>query len=102
MSSRQISIAVDAMGGENSPLKVLKGIEIFKNEVQNAELKLFGEKELIISTIKKHKPLIAYSVYHRREGFYEDIAEIMRLFAGYNWFFRLHSFQTSFDFRCHQ
>ena len=45
-----------------------------------------------ISTIKKHKPLIAYSVYHRREGFYEDIAEIMRLFAGYNWFFRLHSF----------
>jgi len=54
MSSRQISIAVDAMGGENSPLKVLKGIELFKNEFQNAELKLFGEKELIISTIKKH------------------------------------------------
>ena len=44
MSSRQISIAVDAMGGENSPLKVLKGIEIFKNEVQNAELKLLEKK----------------------------------------------------------
>ena len=43
MSSRQISIAVDAMGGENSPLKVLKGIELFKNEFQNAELKLFGD-----------------------------------------------------------
>ena len=36
--------------------------------------------------------MIAYSVYHRREGFYEDIAEIMKLFEGYNWFFRLHSF----------
>ena len=54
MSSRQISIAVDAMGGENSPLKVLKGIELFKNDVQNVDLKLFGEKEEIISTIKKH------------------------------------------------
>ena len=30
MSDRQISIAVDAMGGENSPYKVLKGIEIFQ------------------------------------------------------------------------
>ena len=43
MSSRQISIAVDAMGGENSPLKVLKGIEIFKNVVQNG-IKTFWRK----------------------------------------------------------
>ena len=29
MSNRQITIAIDAMGGENSPYKVLKGVEIF-------------------------------------------------------------------------
>ena len=33
MSERQVEIAIDAMGGENSPYKVLKGTEIFlKNE----------------------------------------------------------------------
>ena len=32
MSKRQINIAVDAMGGENSPLKVLKGTEIFQKK----------------------------------------------------------------------
>ena len=30
MSDRQISIAVDAMGGENSPYKVLKELKYFK------------------------------------------------------------------------
>ena len=29
MSNRQITIAVDAMGGEYIPFKCLKGIEIF-------------------------------------------------------------------------
>ena len=29
MSNRQLTIAIDAMGGEDSPLKTLKGSEIF-------------------------------------------------------------------------
>ena len=29
MSEGQVVIAIDAMGGENSPYKVLKGVEIF-------------------------------------------------------------------------
>ena len=29
MSEGQVIIAIDAMGGENSPYKVLKGVEIF-------------------------------------------------------------------------
>ncbi len=29
MSERQISIAIDAVGGEQSPFKTLKGSEIF-------------------------------------------------------------------------
>lgn len=44
-------------------------------------------------TIERSRPVIAYSVYHRREGFYSDIAEAMGLISGYQWFFRLHSFQ---------
>ena len=29
MSNRQVCIAIDAIGGENSPYKILKGTEIF-------------------------------------------------------------------------
>ena len=36
MSERQVSIAVDAIGGENSPFKTLKGSEYFhKNNICN-------------------------------------------------------------------
>ena len=32
MSDRQITIAIDAMGGDNSPYKSLKGAEIFSKK----------------------------------------------------------------------
>ena len=38
MSNRQITIAVDAMGGENSPFKILKGSEIFLMYNKNVNL----------------------------------------------------------------
>ena len=47
MSNRQISIAIDAMGGENSPYKTLKGSEIFNTQYPNVDLIFFGEKEKI-------------------------------------------------------
>jgi FkbM family methyltransferase len=51
-----------------------------------------------LETIDRSKPVIAYSVYHRREGFYSDIAEAMSLIVGYRWLFRLHSFQGTGGF----
>ena len=47
MSEGQVKIAIDAMGGENSPFKVLKGVEIFLQKEKNTKIKLFGD-ELII------------------------------------------------------
>ena len=35
MSEGQVMIAIDAMGGENSPYKVLKGVEIFLQKEKN-------------------------------------------------------------------
>lgn len=46
-----------------------------------------------LETIERSRPVIAYSVYHRREGFFSDIAGPMALISRYKWFFRLHSFQ---------
>ena len=47
MSARQITIAIDAMGGEGSPYKCLKGAEIFSIKKPNVNFKIFGKKKLI-------------------------------------------------------
>ena len=50
-----ITIAVDAMGGENSPDKVLEGIKIHSNLTSDIRYKVFGDKDKINSLIKKYK-----------------------------------------------
>ncbi len=55
MSNRQITIAVDAMGGENSPFKTLKGSEIFSLSNKNIKLLFFGNGKKIEDIIKINK-----------------------------------------------
>ena len=55
MSERQINIAIDAMGGENSPLKVLKGTELFLKNNNSVNILLFGNEKIINSEIKSKK-----------------------------------------------
>ena len=70
--SNPIKIAVDAMGGENSPSKVIKGIEIHSISSPNIYYNIFGDKNLI-------KPLIDdtklssdnYTIFHT-ENLIED------------------------------
>ena len=47
MSEGQILIAIDAMGGENSPYKVLKGAEIFLQKEKETKFIFFGDELLI-------------------------------------------------------
>jgi len=54
MSDRQVVIAIDAMGGENSPEKVLKGAEIFLQKEKNTKIILFGDEKSINQNIKKN------------------------------------------------
>ena len=49
------TIAVDAMGGDNSPYKALKGVEIFLQSNPKVKLALFGNGDLINKTIDKNK-----------------------------------------------
>ena len=54
---KKISIAIDAMGGDNSPDKVIEGISIFikKNRLKNDfVLNIFGQEKVINETIKKY------------------------------------------------
>ena len=48
-----IKIAVDAMGGENSPLKIIKGIEIHNSNTSNVFYNIFGNQKIIEPIIRK-------------------------------------------------
>ena len=50
-----IIIAIDAMGGENSPKKVVEGICIHSKNSNNVNYKIFGDEKLIIPYIDKFK-----------------------------------------------
>ena len=50
---KMITIAVDAMGGDNSPLKIIDGIELHHKKSKNVFYKIFGNKNIIDPIIKK-------------------------------------------------
>ena len=54
--TKPIIIAVDAMGGDNAPQKVLDGIELHHNKTENIFYNIFGNKE-VINNILKHKKI---------------------------------------------
>ena len=66
--SKKIAIAIDAMGGDNSPDKTLKGIKIFldKNKyINDFSLNIFGKENLILEKIKKYQiPLDKINIIH--------------------------------------
>ena len=73
MSIRQINIAIDAMGGENSPLKVLKGSETFSKQYKNVKLFLFGNEKEISNNIKINNiKLNEYEIINTSENVKDD------------------------------
>ena len=67
-----IRIAVDAMGGEDSPNKVLKGIEIHNTTTQNIIYNIFGDKNSINPIIEKlNIPKNIFNIIHT-ENYIKD------------------------------
>jgi len=48
-----ITIAVDAMGGDNAPQKIIDGIDLHAKNSKNVYYKLFGDKDIIDPIINK-------------------------------------------------
>ena len=70
--NKPISIAIDAMGGENSPSKVIKGIEIHSLETSDIFYNIFGNENSIEPLLKKTKiPTDIYKIIHT-ENIIED------------------------------
>ena len=63
-----ITIAVDAMGGDNSPQKIIDGIQLHSQKSNNVFYKIFGDEEFIKSAIRK-KPLDKniFEIIHSRD-----------------------------------
>ena len=56
--SKKITIAIDAMGGENSPDKTIEGVKIFIDKNKSNDdfiLNIFGIKDIIDNKIRKYK-----------------------------------------------
>ena len=51
--SKSVVIAVDAMGGDNSPTKIIAGISEYLKKNNNVFFRIFGEKNLIDREINK-------------------------------------------------
>ena len=58
--SNKVIIAIDAMGGENSPNKIIEGIKISLNSNKENFFNLFGKKEILEKQISKSKILRDY------------------------------------------
>ena len=59
-----IKIAVDAMGGDGSPKKVIDGITHHYQKNKNTFYQIFGDKNKILTHINKKLPHTAYNIVH--------------------------------------
>ena len=59
-----IKIAVDAMGGDGSPKKVIDGIVLNHSTNKNNFFKIFGDKNKIVPLIKNNIPTQFYEIIH--------------------------------------
>jgi len=64
----KFTVAVDAMGGDESPLKVIKGLDLFLQNNQDLKFLIFGNRDLINPIIEKY-PLVGTSstIVHTNE-----------------------------------
>ena len=65
---KPIVIAIDAMGGDNSPKKIIDGIELYHSKNNNFFYKLFGDKSLIEKfLINKKIDKSCYEIIHTED-----------------------------------
>ena len=71
--SNKVKIAIDAMGGENSPKKIIEGIDISLQTNKNNFFYLYGKKDLIEKEIEKKKNVDKYcEIIHTEDIILDD------------------------------
>ena len=64
--SKIIKIAVDAMGGDNSPKKIIDGINHHHKSNTNTFYQIFGDKEKIQNYINDQLPTSSFEIIHTK------------------------------------
>jgi glycerol-3-phosphate acyltransferase PlsX len=62
-----IKIAVDAMGGDGSPKKIIDGIVHHYKKNKDTYYQIFGDKEKITTFINKDLPNVSYEIIHTKD-----------------------------------
>ena len=65
--SKIIKIAVDAMGGDNSPKKIIDGINHHYKNNTNTFYQIFGDKEKIQNYINDQLPTSSFEIIHTKD-----------------------------------
>jgi phosphate acyltransferase len=65
--SKIIKIAVDAMGGDNSPKKIIDGINHHNKNNTNTFYQIFGDKEKIQNYINDQLPISSFEIIHTKD-----------------------------------
>ena len=64
--SKVVTIAVDSMGGDGSPKKVIDGIANHYKNTQNIFYQIFGDKDQIENSIPKSLNKNAFEIFHTK------------------------------------
>ncbi len=68
----KVNIAIDAMGGENSPKKVIDGIELSLKKNKENFFKLYGNKDQLNVLINKKPEINNYCEIIHSENYIKD------------------------------
>ena len=58
--TKQVKIAIDAMGGENSPKKIIDGINISLKSSKENFFYLYGDEKILKEELSKNKKLLNF------------------------------------------
>ena len=66
--TKPITIAVDAMGGDNSPKKIVEGINLHYKKSKNIFYKIFGDTNILNKIVPSILPKEVYELNHTNEN----------------------------------
>ena len=81
----KFTVAVDAMGGDESPLKVIRGLDLFLQSNQDLKFLIFGNRDLINPILEKY-PLVGPSstIVHTNEKVLDNLSPLEAVKNGKN------------------
>ena len=66
--TKLITIAVDAMGGDDSPKKIVEGINLHYKKSENIFYKIFGDTNVLNKIVPFSLPKVVYELNHTNES----------------------------------